>query len=93
MKPLSEEVKWRRWKTIGHILRQDQNNDCNIAMTWAPKGKRRRGRPKTTWRSTAEKEREEAGWESWNEVWIVAAGGRWKCSVKGLCAMRREADR
>ena len=39
MKPLSE-VKWRRWKMIGHILRQDQNNDCNIGMTWAPEKKR-----------------------------------------------------
>lgn len=26
---------------IGHVLRQDQNSDCYIAMTWAPKGKRR----------------------------------------------------
>ena len=61
MNPLSEEVKWRRWKMIGHILRQDQNNDCNTAMTWAPEGRRRRGRPKTTWRRTVEKERDEAG--------------------------------
>ena len=93
MKPLSEEVKWRRWKMIGHILRQDQNNDCNIAITWAPEGKGRRGRRKATWRRTVEKEREEAGWKSWNEVRIVAADReKWKRSVKALCAMRREAD-
>ena len=73
MKPLSEEVKWRRWKMIGHILRQDQNNDCNITMTWAPEGKRRRGRPKTTWRRKVELEKEKAGWKSWNEVRIIAA--------------------
>ena len=36
-------------------------------MTWATERKRRRGRPKTTWRQTAEKQREEAGWRSWNE--------------------------
>ena len=29
----------------------------NVAMTWAPEGKRKRGRPKTTWRRTVEKER------------------------------------
>ena len=32
MNPLSEEVKWRRWKMIGHIPRQDQNNDGNTAI-------------------------------------------------------------
>ena len=47
--PMSKEVKQRRQKMIGHILKQDQNSDCNIAMTWATEGKRRKGKPKTTW--------------------------------------------
>ena len=94
LKPLSEEVKWRRWKMIGHILRQDPKNDCNIALTWAPEGKRRRGRPKTTWRRTVEKERREAGWDSWNQVRVIAADKKgWRCSVKALCATRHEEDR
>ena len=70
---MRKEVKQRRWKMIGHILRQDQNSDCNIVMTWAPEGKRRRAKPKTTWRQTVEKERAEAGWRSWQEVKTVAA--------------------
>ena len=45
MKPISKEVKRHGWKMIGHILRQDHNSNCNIAMTWAPEGKRREGRP------------------------------------------------
>ena len=49
MKTQSEEIKWRRWKMIGHIMRQDRNNHCNIALTWASEGKRRRTRPKPTW--------------------------------------------
>ena len=94
MRPLSEEVKRRRWKLIGHILRQDQNNDCNTAMTWAPEGKRRRGRPKTTWRRTVEKEREEAGWRSWAEARTTAADReKWKCSVEAICATWHEVDR
>ena len=68
MKPMRKEEKQRRWKMIGHILKQNQNSDCNIVMTSAPEGKRRRVRPKTTWRQTAEKERAEAGWRSWQEV-------------------------
>ena len=31
---------------IGHIPRKDLNDDCNVAMSWAPEGKRRRGRLK-----------------------------------------------
>ena len=94
MKPLSEEVKLRRWKMIGHILRQDHNNDCSIAMTWAPEGKRRKGRPKTTWRRTVEKERKEGGWKSWSEARTAAAyHEKWRSSVKALYATRHEVDR
>ena len=46
MKPMSKEVKQRRRKMIGHILRQDQNSDCNIAMTWAPEGKKKKRKTK-----------------------------------------------
>ena len=59
MKPMSKEVKQRRQKMIGHILKQDQNSDCNIAMTWVTEGKIRKGRPKITWRRLVEKERTE----------------------------------
>ena len=93
-KPLSEEVKYRRWNMIGHILRQDRNNDSKIAVSWAPEGKRRRGRPKTTWRRTVEKERKEAGWRSWEETRMIATDReQWKTSVKALCTTRHEEDR
>jgi len=39
MKSLSEEVKARIRKMIGHTLKQDQENDGNVAMKWAPEGK------------------------------------------------------
>ena len=73
MKPMSKEVTQCRWRMIEHILRQDQNNNCNIAITWAPERKRRRGRPKATWKKTVEKERAEAGSQSWEEGKTVAA--------------------
>ena len=41
-----------------------------IKIRWAPKGKR--GRPKTTWRRTVERERQEAGWLE------VDRGRRWE---------------
>ena len=93
-KPLSVEVKRGRWKMIGHILRQDRNNHSNIAMTWAPEGKRKKGRPKTTWRRTVEKERREAGWSSWDEARVTAADrNEWRNSVEALCATRRITGR
>ena len=94
MKPLSEEVKIRRCKMIGHILRHNRESDGNVLMTWAMEGKRRRGRPRTTWRRTVEKERRDGGWGSWDEVRVAAAGReKWKGSVKALCAKRHLEDR
>ena len=94
MTPLSKEVKQRRWKIIGHILRQDRRNDCNTAMTWTPEGKRKKGRPKTTWRGTVERERKETGWQSWEEARATTANReKWKHSVEALCATRRTEDR
>ena len=36
---LSEDVRRRRWKFIGHIKRKEPNNDCRTALTWAPEGR------------------------------------------------------
>ena len=86
-KPLSKEVKRRKWKIIGNIIREDRNSITNVTMTWAPEGKQKRGRPKTTWRRTVEKERNEIGWRSWEEVRMAAANrDKWRKSVKALCA-------
>ena len=68
MKPLGEEIKTRRWKLVGHILRHDRGSDGRISMTWTSEGRRRRERSKTIWRRTAEKERRYSGWGSWDEV-------------------------
>lgn len=41
-------------------------------ITWAPEGKRR-GRPKSTWRCTVDKERQEVGWQIWDKVQTIVA--------------------
>ena len=91
---ISKEVQQRRWKYIGHILRKEQDNDCVTAMTWAPEGRRKRGRPKMTWRRTVEKEREDAGIRSWKQARTIAMDReKWREQVKALCATRHEVDR
>ena len=51
-------IRRRRWKWLGHVLRREDENDCFAALGWTPEVGRARGRPKTTWRRTVEKERE-----------------------------------
>ena len=38
LRRISEEVKIRGWKLIGHVLRMDDNSDCITALTWKPEG-------------------------------------------------------
>jgi hypothetical protein len=47
----------RRWKWIGHVLRKEPDDTTKIALYWTSEGKRKRGRPKVTWRRTVEAER------------------------------------
>ena len=79
---ISELIKRRRWRWIGHVLRMNnQQNPC-IALTWAPEGKKSRLRPKATWRRTVEEERQKMGFAIWSEA-VTAARGRagWRRQV------------
>jgi hypothetical protein len=91
---ISEEVKIRRWKWIGHVYRMKDDSHCITAMTWKPEGRRKVGRPRTTWRRTVEKERKELGWRTWNEAKHVAKNrGNWRDCTAALWATRPEEDR
>jgi len=43
---LSEDVRRRRWKFVGHIMRKDLHDGCRTALTWDPEGRRKWGRPR-----------------------------------------------
>ena len=59
-----------------------------------PEGKRRVGRPKTTWRRTVESERNSLGWNGWGTARTVARDRtRWKDCIGALCANGYEEDR
>ena len=94
MENLSEGVRNRRWKFNGHIMRKEPNNDCRTALTWTPEGRRKRAKPKTTWRKTAERERKKAGWKNRSDVQTEAADrAGWRNCVEALCATWHEEDR
>ena len=59
---ISCELRRKRWNWLDHILKREGENDCFTAVGWTPEGRRARGRPKTTWRRTVEKERTKAQW-------------------------------
>ena len=82
--PISKQVRRRRWRWIGHVLRMDKEVNPRIALTWTPEGKRRRGRPRETWRRTVEKERHTLGFNSWAEA-ETAARNRvaWRRLISG----------
>ena len=68
MEEITQEIKHRRWKLIGHVLKKSVNENTRIALTWTPEGRRRRGRPKETWRRTVEREGGELGFKGWAEA-------------------------
>jgi hypothetical protein len=46
----------KRWRWLGHVLRKPSEDMTKVALRWTSEGKRKRGRPKTTWRRTIENE-------------------------------------
>ena len=85
VQPIVEEVKMRRWRWLGHVLRMGKTRHPLMALTWNPQGKRSRGRPQGTWRRTVESEREEAG-KTWNELnWLAQDRDAWRGFVGALC--------
>ena len=87
------EIKERRWKWIGHILRNDNNDIAKTALRWTPaEGKRKRGRPKETWRRTVESELRSVGM-TWGEAERKAQDRQqWRALVLASCASLHEED-
>ena len=49
-------MKERKWRWVGHTLRRDELLITREAMFCKAEGKRKRGRPKGTWRRSTEDE-------------------------------------
>ena len=81
-----KEVKRRRWRWLGHVLRMNRSRHPFIALTWTPQGQRDKGRPQGTWRRTIEDERKETG-KTWNELrWLAQDRNQWRNFVGALCS-------
>ena len=74
----SSQMSWPDWlccKLFGVPLYAPFHlsiDNCFTTLGWTPEGRRARGRPKTTWRRTVERERGKPGRKSWNLAKAVA---------------------
>jgi len=85
---ISIQIKRRKWNWIGHTLRKGNEVIEREALDWNPQGKRRRGRPKQTWRRSVHNEALEEG-KNWGEVKKLARNRiRWQRFVDALCPYR-----
>jgi len=72
---LATTVEKRRLSWLGHLLRMNYSRYATKALSWTPEGRRKRGRPKNTWRRTIEND-------------LIIRGMGWY-SVKRAAADRR----
>ena len=87
------EIKRRRLRWLGHVLRMPGDNIPKVAQRWTPPGKRKRGRPKMTWRQTVMAELREMGL-SWGEAQASAKDRTlWRKIVVALCPTGDEEEK
>ena len=83
-----EEVRRRKWSWIGHVCRMDQTALPRTALRWTPEGKRKRGRPKETWRRSVEKEMK-AQHLTWEKITKKAQDReQWRQFADAFCTNR-----
>ena len=82
---ISIQTKRRKWNWIGHTLRKGNEAIEWEVLDWNPQGKRKRGRPKQTWRRSVHNEALEEG-KSRDEVKKLARNRiRWRRFVDPQC--------
>ena len=78
-----EEIRKRRWGWIGHTLRKSPTSITRQALKWNPQGKRKRGRPRNTWRRDLEADTTKMGF-TWNQIERMAQDrDLWRSLVGG----------
>ena len=79
-------IMGRRCRWIGHVTRREQDNITRTAPHWTPEGKRKRGRPRNTWRRTVEAELKTMQ-HTWSTIRSLARNRQtWRSFVAALRA-------
>ena len=64
-----KNITERRLRWLGNVLRMEPQQLPKVALRWTPQGKRKPGRPKTTWRKTVTTELKSGG-ITWGEALV-----------------------
>ena len=74
--------KVNRVRSYGHVLRRDDGHVLRKALEFEVRGKRKRGRPKKTWKMQVEKESKSVGLEKKDAM----NRARWRVGVREIAA-------
>jgi len=78
------QIRKRKWGWLGHTLQKLSDDIARQALEWNPQGKRRRGRPRNTWRRTVLEEAKVVK-KTWAEIKTDAKNRvRWRILVEAL---------
>ena len=84
--PVAEQILRRKWGWIGHTLRKPASSTTRQVLTLNPQGKRKRGRPRNSWRRDTEAELKQQG-TNWTGMARAAQNRvQWRGVVDGLCS-------
>ena len=88
--PMDVQIRQRKWRWIGHTLRKPPSSTTRQALLWNPQGKRKRGRPRNSWRRDTDFELQGNNM-TWQEATRAAQHRvRWRTVVDGLCSSRND---
>ena len=80
---INVEIRKRKFRWIGHTLRNENREIPKAALLWNPRGNRKTGRPRNSWRRSVIKE----ACRSWSELRFLAADRqKWKGLKDNLCS-------
>ena len=86
--PVAKQILKRKWGWIGHTLRKSASSITRQALTWNPQGKRKRDRPRNSWRRDTEAELKQQGTNWTGAARLAQNRVRWRGVVDGLCSTR-----
>ena len=88
--PIELELLQRRWRWVGHTLRKASTSCVRQALSWEAIGRRRRGRPRNTWRRDLRRHMSEMQL-TWSQIECLAQDRVvWRRLVNGLYPRRDE---
>ena len=91
--PVAKQILRRKWSWIGHTLRKPAPSITRQALTWNTQGKRKRGRPRNSWRRDTDEELRLQG-NNWGGIAKAAQNRvRWPGVVDGLCSSKSEGPK